>query len=357
MKFFSRRGPRRPSLDEFLEAIRPELLALPFPEPAPALRDRIVASRQAGIRTLLPDVTDPRRPASRLVVPVAIAVALLILSVPVGLWRSRSGSQGADDVTSGLMGGALAYGQVVRAQRPALAPIKIVAPAKLHPMSLEFTRRLRVSGRVISERRVALEIAAVSVSNIPAWRLTSHDSYAGTGEQRAAVETAYVARADLGLLRRTIHVTPYGRFQRINVWQQFTPDSVSGRMNTEGPSIGAGRVFARRLPLTFAPYMTVVTTPAFLMGVRLAPGWSGSASLLGWAVRDDDFFVPVEMRVEGKETISVPAGRFECWRLSLRFAGKELHYWARTSDGLGVRVLSSDDSANRTHELVLTRER
>ena len=30
------------------------------------------------------------------------------------------------------------------------------------------------------------------------------------------METLYVARADLRLLRRAVHVTPYSRFQRIN---------------------------------------------------------------------------------------------------------------------------------------------
>ena len=341
-------------LDDFVEAIGPELRALPTPEPSQALRERIIASRQAGARTLLPDVIEPHRPPSRIFVPVAIAVALLILLVPIALRRSSVDVAGADDVTSELLG-TVAYGQTLPAARPSLPPMKVVAPERVRPMSLEFARRLRDSG-VVTETRVVLDFAAGAVANIPAWTIVSHDLQPGTTQRSAATETTYVARADLTPLRRTIHVTPYHRFQRINIWQEFARDSITGRMNTEGPSIGAGRTFARRLPAAFAPFLTEATTAAFLMGVRFTPDWRGSGSLLGWAVRDEDFFVPVEMRVQAKETITVPAGRFECWRLSIQFAGKQLLYWARTSDGLGVRVLDAYDSPSRTRELVLVKE-
>jgi hypothetical protein len=71
-------------------------------------------------------------------------------------------------------------------------------------------------------------------------------------------------------------------------------------------------------------------------------------------VRDDDIFIPVEVRVEGEETITVPAGRFDCWRLSIRFAAGRVDYWARKSDGLGVRVVNPTRQRG-TSEIVLTR--
>jgi hypothetical protein len=64
--------------------------------------------------------------------------------------------------------------------------------------------------------------------------------------------------------------------------------------------------------------------------------------------------VPIELRVESAETITVPAGRFDCWRLSLRFSGKQVDYWVRKSDGLGVRVLNKTTPYG-TREIVLTR--
>ncbi len=50
----------------------------------------------------------------------------------------------------------------------------------------------------------------------------------------------------------------------------------------------------------------------------------------------------------------MPAGRFDCWRLSIRFSAGRVDYWVRKSDGLGVRVLNATD-ALVTREIVLTR--
>jgi len=353
MKFFS----RRQSLDDFLEGLGPELRALPTPEPTRSLRDRIVASREAGVRTMLPFVSQSRGPTIRSTAAIALAAALMLLLVPIGVQRWNPRSPRADDVTRGFLG-TLAYAQPVRGgDRPALDPVSVVVPERVRQMSLEFARRVRdSSGRVVSDSRVALDIAADSIANVAAWKIISEDHDARAPQPHVSVETTYVARADMRPLRRAIHVTPYSRFQRINVWQQFAGDSITGRMNTDGPSIGAGRGIARVLPRAFAPYLTETTAPTFLMGVPLARGWRGSASLLGWAVRDDDVLVPIELRVEGEETITIPAGRFDCWRLSIRFAGKQLDYWARTSDGLGVRVFDPRDSDNRTREVVLVRQ-
>lgn len=353
MKFFSRRQP----LDDFLEALKPELLALQTPAPTQALRDRIIVTRLAGGRTLLPNVTEPRRPAVRSVLSIAIVAVLMLLLVPVGLQRASFHVPGADEATDGFFG-AIAYAQPVRAiSNPALAPIRLLA-SRLRPMSLEFARRVHDDkGQVLSNSPITLDVAADSISTVAAWRMTSLDNDTRTTRRWLSSETTYVARSDLRLLRRMIHVAPFSRFQRINLLQRFAGDSITGRMNTDGPTMGAGRTFARRLPSTFAPYLTDRIAPVFLMSVRLAPDWRGSASVLGWAVRDNDVSAPIELRVEGSETITVPAGRFDCWRLSIRFGAKHIDYWARKSDGLGIRVLDPNDSPNRTREVVLVRER
>ncbi|MFL5639319.1 MAG: hypothetical protein ACJ78M_08095, partial [Gemmatimonadaceae bacterium] len=202
---------------------------------------------------------------------------------------------------------------------------------------------------------ISMQVSAASFGSVAAWRVISVAREA-LPTPHVDVESVYVSQADLRLLRRNIHVSPYRRFQRINVWQQFPGDSVTGRMTTEGPSIGVGRAFARQLPNAFAPFISESVAPVFLMAVPLARDWRGSATLLGWAVRDDDVVLPIELRVDAKDTVSVPAGRFECWRLSLRFSGKQIDYWVRTSDGLGVRLLDKTDSKTReTRELLLKR--
>ena len=333
-------------LDDFLEGIRPELEALPTPEPTAELRARILASRAAGVRTILPHPEGARRFPTRFAIGVAIVAGLALLLVPLELRRS-GGDEGFG--SPGFFGhAAFAQATPVRAgDRPALAPVRLTAPQRLRPMSLEYERRATDSTGAVSVSHNSLQLVRASLNNLPAWRLTWVDRRATS----VTVETVFVARDPIRLLRRSIHMSPYSRYQRINVWQEFaTADSVSGHMNTEGPSIGAGRRFARRLPAAFTPVTTETVFPFFLMAAPLNRDWSGSATFLGWAVRDDDVLFPVDLVVEGEEQVTVPAGRFACWRLSLRFAGHRLDYWVRKTDGLGVRAL---DRGSR--EILLTR--
>ena len=126
-------------------------------------------------------------------------------------------------------------------------------------------------------------------------------------------------------------------------------------MTTDGLSIGAGRPIARRLRPELGPYLTGAFLPLALMTVPVSPTWSASAALLGWAVVPRDVYTPVELRVEGEEQLTVPAGTFDCWRLSIRFGDGAISYWMRKSDGLGVRVLDERDPAKGIHETVLRR--
>jgi hypothetical protein len=341
---------RRHAVDDFIEGIRPELRAIPTPSPTAALKARIIASRATGVRHILPVLEEESR-SGALWPAVAVAVTLATLLIPIGLHRSPSIE---DDVVSPGFFGQVAFAQnPPRVNRPSFAPVRATG-TKLRPLSLELERYLIDSaGRRASTGTISLQLSAVSVADIAAWRVVSilRDRLPAP---HVDVESVYVAKADLRLLRRDIHVAPYRRFQRINVAQRFTGDSISGRMTTEGPSIGAGRAFARQLPRSFAPVITEGLATVFLMGVPLSPEWRGSASVLGWAVRADDVLLPVGLVVEGEETITVPAGRFDCWRLSLRFPTRKIQYWVRKSDALGVRVLYDTDATTKgTREIVL----
>jgi hypothetical protein len=345
MRFFRRRKP----FDEFIEAIRPELKALPSPEPNDSLRARILASREAGSRTILPDAPDEKRSRGRLMIGAAIAAGLVVLLVPIEVRRSAIGA----DLASPIAFEQAAARTVPEVKRPALPPLRFTGTDRLRSMTLEFERRRSdTTGRRTGLNRIAI---TVSPSSVDAWRLVSEDREMWPGPH-VDVETVFVARADARLLRRNVHMSPYRRFERINLWQEFPGggDSVTGRMNTEGPSIGAGRTFARKLPPAFAPYMSDRTAAVLFTAVPLRRDFAASLSLIGWGVRDDDIFIPVEVRVEGEETITVPAGRFDCWRLSIRFAAGRVDYWARKSDGLGVRVVNPTGQRG-TSEIVLTR--
>jgi len=345
---------RRKALDDFIEGIRPELTVLPTPAPTEALKARIMASRAAGVRRILPVPQVTRRLSGLWGAGVAVAAALLLVLIPIEL--RRSANVGKDIATPGVFG-HIAFAQAPhKGARPAFEPVRTTGSGRLHALSLELERRVVDSaGRNAGSGNISLRVSPASLDDLAAWRVVSIDRDLSP-TPRVDVESAYVAKSDLRLLRRSVHVSPYRRFARINVVQQFSGDSVAGRMTTDGPSIGAGRVFARELPRAFAPFISERLAPLFFMAVPLGQDWRGSASLLGWAVRDDDVLLPVEMRVEGGEMITVPAGRFDCWRLSLRVSGRPIHYWVRKSDGLGVRVLDDIDARTRgTREILLRR--
>ena len=334
---------RRSGLNEFAEAIQPELRSLSTPDASEALLQRILASREAGSRIILPLATQARRKGARRLIVGAVAAAILLIAVPV-VRQARSRPDHIASVSSFL-------GPAVSAQRAdgvalMLPPVRITRPNAIRPLLLEFARRVRdSSGKLNFERGLTLAVVPEDLNGTPAWRVTSVNPVQTGPQRRISVETLYVARADLRLLRRAVHVTPYSRFQRISVQQQFQGDSVTGRMTTDGPSIGVGRAIARVLPARSEPYMTDAMAPLFFMSVPLSEGWTGSASLLGWAVRPEDVFRPIELRVEGEERVIVPAGEFDCWRLSIQFDGNKISYWVRKSDGLGVRLYDDSQAA------------
>src|SRR5690349_1147158 len=118
--FWKRRG-----LDSFAEAIRPELQSIATPEPPPELLDRILASRAAGARVILPEVT-ASRPVFARYVGIAAVFAAAVLVVVYGVASSRS-----EDIVSvsGLFGRE-AYAQTVfNVDRPAL-PLAVFVPGK-----------------------------------------------------------------------------------------------------------------------------------------------------------------------------------------------------------------------------------
>jgi hypothetical protein len=335
MKFFWQKR----AADDFMDAIRPELRAIPTPRPSDALKQRILASRSAGARVILPDVPQPARRSTRAMIGIAVAAALVVTLIPFQLRRV---DPDADDAfaSSGFLG-PLALSHVARAELPELARAE---RGTLREVSVVFARSMRDStGRSVGTSTSTLVTRSDSLDGVRAWRIVYALNQVGPASPWRRTETTYVAAANSVPLQRAIHTAPYSRYRQINVYQRFRGDSVSGHMDTDGPSIGKGRDFDRRLAPARAPYVFESVAPLFLMGVPLERGWRRGASLLGWAVRDDDVSVPIELVVEGDEVVTVPAGRFDCWRLSLRLGDRTLAYWARKSDGLGVRVLDARD--------------
>ena len=348
--------------DEFAEAIRPELQELAVPSPSSELLERVIASRSAGARVILPDAAAlPTVVRRRILMPALIAAALLLVAVP--LMRSPRGHS-VDGEASSLsriatewLPGSIAFaqGDASRGVRNA-PPMSFVRPGNLKPMRLEYRRTWRDSAQTETGRiNGVMTVKRIVLSGKPAYIVVSRNEGARNGRRLFTIDSVAVAGNNLRLLHRTALERPYLRYDQITIEQSFRGDSVLGRMRVmKNGALSAQRPIARNLAASSGPYIVDALAPIILGTANVRAGWRGSASMLGWAVRDDDVFMRIDLRVDGEDVVTVPAGRFDCWRLSIRFPGGAVTYWARKSDGVGVRTIEREASG-AVREVVLVK--
>jgi hypothetical protein len=231
-------------------------------------------------------------------------------------------------------------------------------PEKIRPMRLEYLRTWKDSSqKEIGRIDGLISVARAEGAGTPSWLVVSRNSGSLRGKYILTLDSVAIARSDLHLLRHTALERPYSRYDEIRIEQIFRGDSVFGTMRATGSKMPpAARTFARRITSIARPYVLDVIAPIILGTVDLHSGWTGSASILGWTVRDDDVAFPIDLHVDGQETITVPAGRFDCWRMTIRYSGHSVTSWSRKSDGVGVRSVERD-AAGVTREVVLRAER
>jgi hypothetical protein len=338
MRFWQRFGAR--GLEDFADAIRPELKDMPAPRAGDALLDRIVASRASGARIILPH-DDVQRASAPVRYALAIAVAAVLIVVGSSVLNRDSAGLEAMSAPSWFARSAFAQAPPV-----SIAPLRVTAPQRLKPLTIRYARTL--SGRRIGDLDITVQ--RDSVDGVPAWRVVA---VRGRTEDRgASVDTVHVATSDLALLRVVAREVPYASFASIRVAQRIDGLRISGSMEaTRDDGESMHRTFDRKLSPQLAPYIVDAIAPIYMMGVGLRAGWRGRLATLGWAVRDNDIAMPIEMRVDGEETVRVPAGEFACWRIAIDIAGKRQWYWVRKSDGLGIRSRVGSD-----REIVLETE-
>jgi hypothetical protein len=308
---------------------------LAAPEPDDALLDRVLADRAAGARTILPAATPAAAIAA---ITVGARTVARVLRAPIGgpAWTARVDTRTLFRDVPGFFTGTAA-----RALEPAAAPFPppaVLAPERMRPVRATYeVHEPTPEGTLRPAGRSALDVAPTVVDGEAAWRVVRALRLEATPARRWRLEseTVYVARADLRLLGRTEHVSPYRSYAYVTVRQRVSADSVVGWMNVDE---GLGRAIRREIPRGARPYTTDALAPVLLMAAPLHARWAGSVSMLRWAVADDDLLTRVSLRVTGEETITVPAGTFDCWRLTVVADGRPLVHWARKSDGLAVKV-------------------
>lgn len=339
MRFWLRFRDR--GVDDFADAIRPELKELETPKARGELLDRIIASRNAGARVILPHEAPPVAPWLQRYIGAFAAVIAAVIIGSVLLTR-RNGDEMAS-ARSWFVGAAYA-------QTPgdAIPPVRATTPGSLHPFSISYTRT--VDGKQTTVIDVSMR--RDSVGTIPAWRIVS--SRRSTQRTSTSIDSVHIAADDLRMLRVIAREAPYHSFASIRIAQSFDGLHVWGDMNAERErGADAHRTFDRRLPASGTPYAADALGAIHMMGVSLSPAWKGRLAILGWAVRDDDISTTLIMRVDGEERVRVPAGEFECWRIAIDVSGERQYYWVRKSDGLGIK---SRADGKEVREIVLQRE-
>ena len=346
----------------FMRTLRERARALPVPAAPERLIGQVLAERASGARHILPSLEPVAargmRPIIRVAIGTAIAATLLAVVLtnrvpidavdPAGARAPQFAETSPASSLADLFAPAVALAQTASTAGPAAPRITGVDGTRLTPRQVRFEHRLVDAAGTITVDGVSdLSLSRTTLDGRDAWMFIELSS-----GRAIEAETTYVTRTDLRPLGRLVHVRPYGSYKEIVVRQRFFLDSIIGWMNTDRT---IGRRIAREVPRKFGPYLASEgIAPLFLGSVVLGPTWSGSLSLVGWAVIPNDLFFPVAMRVDGEERVVVPAGTFDCWRLTLTSGGRTIDYWVRKTDGVGVKTHQRTPAPDgRIREVVL----
>ena len=219
-------------------------------------------------------------------------------------------------MAAGTAGGVFAQDSVVMA-----APPRVLDAARLQPTTLVYQASLKRgdSTRVLGERSVALASAVYGGQG--AWLIVERTQGAA---QYALLDSLWVERATM----HPLHWSTYADFTRVIA--EFRADSVFG-----GVTSPAGR----RTIVADLPASALVTAGMSEIALPLYPlaaGFSDSVSVVA-----TDLARMVVLRgaldVLGEERITVPAGTFETWLVSLTTDAGGPTYWVAKKEGIVVR--------------------
>jgi hypothetical protein len=343
----------------FSRSVRDSLGAVEGDAPRSVI-ERVIAERAAGTRTILPAVDAPEKRTHhgrKLWITSGIAAAAALLLLPTSRLVRRDVSR----ASIGTLETASYFGTFLRANtfaafaaQPAppsreLPAVKL-SGARLRPAHFEYARLLvPKAGPSQTIARGTFDVSAERIEGRDAWKIVQMWHLADTTQ----AETLHVDRASLGLLGRVVRETPYLHYRGITIRQRVVGDSVVGWMNTDE---GLGRPIARRLRREFSPYISDAMALLALSGTSIDRDWKGELSLLGWAVRPNDLFIPVTLAVSGEERLTVPAGTFDCWRIAIGIGRETKSVWIRKSDGLAVRTRDESSDSRGIKDIVLVHE-
>src|SRR6266699_509193 len=332
-----------------------ELRKIPAPEPSQDLLERILASRAAGVRVVLPAAA--RGVASSRAVRYA-ATAAILAGVAWLVWQvvtTRSGVE--SELPPVWVGGGMlfipstAFGQE---RFPLTRSLRYPLIAQIQPTRVR-AGRWTYEGSSVGDGVFTtsqgpprtIVIAAGNFEGQPVWVVST---------SMEMLDTVLVDRATL---RPRRYVRPMRRSRLV---QQYSRDSLDELLYLGPPPKERERTLrgAAVLPdhgvgpmlVSWSPYAFEVLVQA----LPLSRPWRGSVYSANWVTMATRFptFTALDLRVTGSERVTVPAGTFDCWRLEAREGDDKSMLWVSRDHGWLVmrRHTSSDGSGKWRTEWV-----
>ena len=371
--------PEEPVPAEMPKGLERVYAALEAPlDPAPdALLGRILSSRAAGVRAVLPI---GRRRASlfrRRLVRGAIAAGLGLVALASWSRWLRPSSDGPDSTSVAAlgfpMGDEFGFATPAAAQggpSPKFAPM-IFDPGRLHAVRLRYVRRMFRNGKASGTDTVVRALQH-SAGQDESWVLTTERSV--TDDQKHPVtahmvDTVRLERATLRSLSEVyaVRITDGGSANyRWTIGDSTATLHAEHRYVRFRPVPGGKervgivtRITDTLLTLPRSRYSRAVTNVEAvikLMAAPIGPGWKGS--LLLTMPGADVAALPMDFELVGQQWINSPTGKIDCWKLRGGTTA-QVTYLVRKSDGVLIsqRIEQKVKDERMLMEMVLIEER
>ncbi len=332
-----------------------ELHRIPAPEPSKDLLERILASRAAGVRVVLPGGSPLARFRSvRFAAAIAAlgAVGWFTFLTLVGGTEGAAGPNWLLEGTPFGPGAALGQERVVRDLHPRYPLVTALESNRVRPGRWTYERVWITDGVFTSPQGSrTITVAAGRYDARPVWLVTESRRIKGMGS--GSGDTVFV---DQGSLR------PLGRMLSTRyafLIQRFAGDSLAETLHVGPPhgdrnfQGGAALPGIRGSPflISWSPY----SLEPLIQALPLTREWRASVYSVNWLSMAERFpaFTPLDLRVSGTERISVPAGVFDCWTLEVREGRDKFLVWVSRNERWVVmkrQEWSGDSGEWRTDE-------
>jgi len=322
-----------------------ELRRIPAPEPSKDLLGRILASRAAGVRVVLPeDRSATSRRSALLLLTAAAAALVLVMSTRGGDRRPVDTENEFPDITAGLSfwpPDAMAQ-EPGPPRRPHYQPVRSLQFARAHGGTWTY-RTCTVFDDVLTNcrGRLTITVADARWEGHAAWLVSQQQKSVrdrSPDTLRTPPDSTYFEASTL----RPIYAAQGG--VKFRLVRRFTGDTVREALDIGGTAPRSWRSSAAIPGAQDAPIVlrwARVDLTLLLQVLPLDRWWRGSVYSVGIVGPDPSKtgFAPVDLRVVGSGRIEVPAGRFECWKVELRESPESmLTLWVSKDHGWLVKT-------------------